>query len=58
VFYCVFYDIFGLVKGMLVEYCSVLCDSSGNYLVILMYGIVGDFVFSGGLGGGGVGLVI
>ncbi|WP_426563025.1 pullulanase-type alpha-1,6-glucosidase [Angustibacter sp. McL0619] len=55
--YRVFHDTSGLAKGTLVEYRSVLKDSSGRYSATSTYGVVGDPAPTGG-GGGGVGPVV
>ena len=56
--YRVFHDTAALAKGTLVEYRSVLKDSSGNHSATSTYGIVGDPApAGGGVDGGGVGPV-
>jgi pullulanase-type alpha-1,6-glucosidase len=55
--YRVFHDTSGLAKGTLVEYRSVLRDSSGNFSATSTYGVVGDPAPTGGDDGGGVGPV-
>jgi pullulanase-type alpha-1,6-glucosidase len=55
--YRVFHDTSDLAKGTLVEYRSVLRDSSGNYSATSTYGVVGDPAPATGTGNGGVGPV-
>jgi len=55
--YRVFHDTSGLAKGTLVEYRSVLRDSSGNYSATSTYAVVGDPSPAGAPATGGVGPV-
>ncbi len=55
--YRVFHDVSGMPDGTLLEYRTVLQDSSGNVSAASSYGVVGEPTSGGGGGGGPVGPV-